>query len=89
MQEEATRCALSVRSGCFCNPGVREIAFGFAEEDLAECFKDKQRMTYDQFLQVIDGRKQGALRISVGLVTNFADVYRFLQFAQAFVDKMA
>jgi hypothetical protein len=58
-----------VRSGCFCNPDVREIALGFAEEDLAECFKDKQRMTYDQFLQVIEGRKQGALRISAGLVT--------------------
>ncbi len=89
MQEEANNCALSVRSGCFCNPGVREIALGFAEEDLAECFKDKQRMTYDQFLQIIDGRKQGALRISVGLVTNFADVYRFMQFAQTFVDRIA
>ena len=89
MQEEANRCALSVRSGCFCNPGVREIAFGFTEEDLAECFKDKQRMTYDQYLQIIDDRKQGALRISVGLVTNFADVHRFMQFAQTFVDKKA
>src|SRR5712691_1656184 len=89
MQEEANRCALCVRSGCFCNPGVRAIASGFTEEDLADCFKDKQRMTYDQYLQIIDDRKQGALRISVGLVTNFADVHRFMQFAQTFVDKMA
>jgi len=58
------------------------------EEDLAECFKDKQRMTYDSFSRLSMAASK-ALRISVGLVTNFADVYRFLQFAQAFVDKMA
>jgi len=28
----------------------------------------------------------GAVRISLGLVTNFADVYRLMQFAQAFLD---
>lgn len=88
-QEEANSYELSLRSGCFCNPGVREIAFDMTEEVLAGCFKDKQRMTYEQFLQIIDGHMQGALRISVGLVTNFADVYRFIQFAQTFIDKKA
>ena len=30
----------------------------------------------------------GAIRISVGLVTNFPDVYRFMNFANSFRDKI-
>ncbi len=30
----------------------------------------------------------GAIRISVGLVTNFSDVYRFMNFANSFRDKI-
>jgi hypothetical protein len=46
-------------------------------------------MTYEQFLHVIDDRKQGALRVSVGLATNFSDVYHFMQFAQTIIDRSA
>ena len=88
-QEKTNQLTISVRSGCFCNPGIREIALGFKAEDLVDCFKDKDRMSYEQFVHAIDGQKAGALRISVGLATTFADVYRFMQFAQTFVDRMA
>ena len=89
IQEEANQRGLSVRSGCFCNPGVREIALGLVREELASAFRQKERLTYEQFLHVIDGRKQGALRVSVGLATNFSDVYHFLQFAQSVIDRSA
>ena len=89
IQEDANQNGLSLRSGCFCNPGVREIALGLEREELASVFRQKERMTYEQFLHVIDDRKQGALRVSVGLATNFADVYHFLQFAQAIIDRFA
>ena len=89
MQEEANQCGLSVRSGCFCNPGVRVIALGFVRENLAACFRQKERITYEQFLEVIDDQKQGALRVSLGLATTFSDVYRFLQFAQTFINRSA
>jgi molybdenum cofactor sulfurtransferase len=89
MQEEANQCGLSVRSGCFCNPGVREIALGMTRENLATSFRYKERMTYEQFLEVVDDQKQGALRVSIGLATTFADVYRFIQFAQTFIDRQA
>jgi selenocysteine lyase/cysteine desulfurase len=87
IQEEANQHELSVRSGCFCNPGVREIALGFVREDLASAFRQKARQTYEQFLHVIDDRTQGALRVSVGLATNFSDVYHLLQFAQTMIDR--
>ena len=89
IQEEANQCGISLRSGCFCNPGVREIALGLEREDLAAVFRHKEYMTYEQFHHVIDGRKQGALRVSVGLATNFSDVYHFLQFAQTIIDRSA
>jgi molybdenum cofactor sulfurtransferase len=88
IQEEANQCGLSVRSGCFCNPGVREIALGLAREELASVFHQKEHMTYEQFLHLIDDRKQGALRVSFGLATNFSDAYHFLQFAQSITDRV-
>ena len=33
------------------------------------------------------GKTTGALRASIGLATNFADVYRYVQFARSFVDR--
>jgi selenocysteine lyase/cysteine desulfurase len=89
VQENANQCGLSLRSGCFCNPGVREIALGLEREDLAAAFCQKEQISYEQFLHVIEGRKQGAVRVSVGLATNFSDVYHFLRFARAFIDRFA
>jgi selenocysteine lyase/cysteine desulfurase len=89
LQEEANQCHFSVRSGCFCNPGVREVALGLVRENLAASFRNKERMTYEQFLEVIDDQKQGALRVSFGLATTFEDVYRFIQFVRTFIDRRA
>src|SRR5947209_11281326 len=89
IQEDANQNGLSLRSGCFCNPGVREIALVLAREELTSVFRQKERMTYEQFLHIIADRKQGALRVSVGLATNFADVYHFLQFARTIIDRCA
>ena len=88
IQEDANQHGISLRSGCFCNPGVREIALGLRREDLAGAFRQKGRLTYEQFLHVIDNRKQGALRVSIGLATNFADVYRFVQFARTIIGRL-
>jgi selenocysteine lyase/cysteine desulfurase len=87
IQEDANQCGLSLRSGCFCNPGVREIALDLEREDLVSAFRQKEHISYEQFLHVIDGRTQGAVRVSVGLATNFSDVYRFLRFTQSIIDR--
>jgi len=78
---------ISLRAGCHCNPGAREVALGFTQEELVACFRDKDRLTFEQFLHVIDGKTTGALRASIGLATNFADVYRYVQFAETFIDR--
>jgi molybdenum cofactor sulfurtransferase len=78
---------ISLRAGCHCTPGAREIALGFTKDELETCFRGKDRLTYEQFLYVIDGKTTGALRASLGLVTTFADVYTYVQFAKTFIDK--
>ena len=78
---------ISLRAGCHCNPGAREIALGFSQADLLPCFSNKDNLTFEQFLAIIDGKTTGALRASVGLVTTFADVYKYIQFAETFIDR--
>jgi molybdenum cofactor sulfurtransferase len=80
---------ISLRAGCHCNPGAREIALGFTRADLADCFSAKDDLSFKQFLNVIDGKTTGALRASIGLASNFADVYTYVQFAKTFVDQPA
>ena len=88
----AGRERISLRTGCFCNPGAGEVAHGLNEEDMAIAFAEGERMTFEQFLSVLEdreGKSAGAVRISLGLATNFADVYRFLTFARSFIDHAA
>jgi selenocysteine lyase/cysteine desulfurase len=92
IEQCANRQAISLRTGCFCNPGAREQALNLSAEELEGFFRRTGRMTLGQFLEALhtpggDGR--GAVRISLGVASNFADVYRFMQFAQSFVDYRA
>jgi selenocysteine lyase/cysteine desulfurase len=87
VEQRANKVKISLRTGCFCNPGGGELALGISAAELSACFiRSKERLTFDEFRRCIDDKSTGAVRISVGLVTTFADVYRFVQFAQSFVD---
>ncbi len=87
----AAEARISLRTGCFCNPGAGEIAHQVTREEMAQCFKSQEPMSFDQFFALIqsmgNGRSASTIRISIGLATNFADVYRFVEFARGFLDK--
>jgi selenocysteine lyase/cysteine desulfurase len=89
VEQLANKERISLRAGCHCNPGAREVALGLTREDLASCFSEKDHMSFEQFLHVIDGKTTGALRASLGLASTFADVYTYVQFAKTFVDRPA
>jgi molybdenum cofactor sulfurtransferase len=80
---------LSIRAGCHCNPGAREAALGYTRARLAACFKDKDRLNYGEFLEVIHGLacKDGVIRVSLGMASTFKDVYTFLEFARGLADR--
>ncbi len=53
---------------------------------------DDLRMSFEQFLSVLEdryGKSAGAVRISMGLASNFTDVHRFWEFARSFIDQTA
>lgn len=77
---------LSIRTGCFCNPGGGELALGLSADELNTCFALKPRMEFADFRRCIDDKSTGAVRISVGLVSNFADCYALADFARQFID---
>jgi selenocysteine lyase/cysteine desulfurase len=43
-------------------------------------------MILDDYIRLVGMPTGGAVRVSLGLVTNFADVYRFMAFATEFRD---
>ncbi len=88
IERQATERGISLRTGCFCNPGAGEMALGISRSELVTCFSRStaDRMTYDAFRRCIDGKSTGAVRVSVGMVSNFADVHTFVQFARGFVE---
>ena len=89
VEELAGRAKISLRTGCFCNPGADEAAKGLTRERLAPCFGQARPMTFEEFLQKMDGETPGAVRVSLGVASNFQDVYRFLQFTRRFLDRAA
>ena len=81
----ASRHNISLRTGCFCNPGAGEIAFTISRETLVGGeFGDG--MTLDDYVHAIGLPSGGAIRASLGLASNFADLHRFMDFAAEFVD---
>lgn len=91
IEAEASRENISLRTGCFCNPGGGEVALELSKTELLTCFsqsdvEETPRFTPDDFRLCVDGKSTGAVRVSVGLVSNFQDVYRFVQFAKKFLE---
>ncbi len=86
VEQQANQANISLRTGCFCNPGGGELALGISAQELTACFGPaKERLTIDEFRRCIDAKSSGGVRISVGLATTFEDVYRFVQFAAGFI----
>ncbi len=89
IEAQANAVNISLRTGCFCNPGAGEVINALSEADLAPYFHHADRMTFEQFIEAMDGRASGAVRVSVGLATTFGDVHRFMAFARSFLDQPA
>lgn len=87
VERRANAAHISLRTGCFCNPGDGELALGISADELTSCFVRHDRLTLDEFRRCIDDKSTGAVRISVGLATTFADVYTCVAFARTFLDK--
>lgn len=76
---DTAAAGISVRTGCFCNPGAGEGAFEISERALRLTAHRRMR-TLDDYLGVLGLPSGGAVRASLGLVSNVADVERLVEF---------
>jgi selenocysteine lyase/cysteine desulfurase len=92
VQELGNESRISLRTGCFCNPGAGEVACGLAPEEIAMYFGLAEGLTFDQLRAQVrerTGKEIGAVRVSFGLASTFADAYRLVDFLLAFRDRTA
>lgn len=87
IERRASQAGISLRSGCFCNPGAGELALGLSHGELQTCFaRSHARMSYNDFRRCIDGKSSGAVRVSAGIASTFADAYAFVRFAEGLLE---
>jgi len=83
---DASAAGISLRIGCFCNPGAWEQAFGLTGQVVPgtrwRAFPAPNVPTVDDYLELVGLPIGGAVRVSLGLVSDIRDVERFLDFAE-------
>jgi len=92
VERAASEWKISLRGGCFCNPGAAEVAFGLPAADAYRCFTSMPRGAFNlKRLAECLGHEVavGALRTSVGIATNDTDLDLLGVFLEAFVARGA
>lgn len=90
IEELAGTERISLRTGCFCNPGAGEMAEGLTEDDMQAGLSlgaEANLLSFGRLMRERRHKSAGSIRASIGLVTNFADVWRFMQFISGFRDQ--
>lgn len=83
VEDAAAKKGISLRTGCFCNPGIDEVNHGIDADALRTYFGEREAGNYFDFMNysVI---ARGAVRVSVGVPTNRADLVAFKAFVSGF-----
>ena len=84
-EARARRVGISIRGGCFCNPGASEHAFGFPPDRARTCFERSagDAFTVAGLAECMPGVPIGALRASLGIPSNDDDVRRLIELVSA------
>lgn len=89
IESEANKHLISIRSGCFCNPGIDEINNCLTNEEISQFFTSNPQVTSTkEFLDFV-GKMRGATRVSVGMSTVKRDLDKFIGFAKSLIDTQA
>jgi selenocysteine lyase/cysteine desulfurase len=93
VESAAGERGISIRTGCFCNPGDGEVAHDITHEDMALCFRESSGvcslLQCQRTIQDATGKVPNTVRVSAGLASNFADAYRFMEFVASYRDRPA
>ncbi len=92
IEELANHQNISLRTGCFCNPGAGEIAHELSGREMRSFFEKGQRISFLELkhrMQKNFSKHISSVRISTGIASNFEDAYSFMQFISSFLNKTA
>lgn len=78
---ESADANISLRTGCFCNPGAGEAALDIKGSVLARLALARAK-SYQDFINALDVPAVGAIRVSLGIASVAADVDRFMAFVE-------
>lgn len=91
VRQAAESFGITMRNGCFCNLGaVQQATYTTAGAEHCELDKTEKILdcrTFDD--KILNKGNCGAIRVSFGLGSNFADAYRFYLFARCLLNTEA
>ena len=88
VEQLAGRLGISLRTGCFCNPGTGESTHHIEADLMADLFRADHKLQYFELVDRLaaHGKHISAIRISLGIASNFDDVYRLVAFLRRFLN---
>lgn len=86
IEELANEKKISIRSGCFCNPGLDETTNCLTTEEIAGYFQSRETGDYYDMIDTLH-KMRGATRVSVGLATTRNDLDAFIDFVKSLKNK--
>ena len=88
VERRCNEAGISIRTGFFCNPGAAEFAFEYPDDDAFRCIKTLTPETFNiqVFSDCMSDHPVGAVRVSVGVATNDADVRTLMDVLCTFRD---
>ncbi len=86
IEQLANRQNISIRSGCFCNPGLDETNYCISNEEIQGYFSSSEYTNVNELVKRLF-RLRGATRLSVGIATTLKDLEKFINFAKSLKDK--
>lgn len=82
----ANQQMISIRTGCFCNPGIDEVSNCISNEELSRYFTSRDNGNYNDIINYLK-KMRGATRVSLGISTTKADVDTYVDFIKSIKDK--
>jgi molybdenum cofactor sulfurtransferase len=91
VERRANEANVSIRTGFFCNPGAAEFAFEYECDDAFQCIKTltPETFTLQRFSDCMSDHAVGAVRASVGIASNQADLDCLMEVLATFRDEAA
>mmetsp|Transcript_71778 Transcript_71778/g.83439 ORF Transcript_71778/g.83439 Transcript_71778/m.83439 type:complete len:624 (-) Transcript_71778:162-2033(-) len=91
VEKKANECGISIRTGCFCNPGAMEMKFALKTDVVQRALEQRMRRGFlvkREYVAALGDNVAEALRVSFGLVSNFRDAFVFVRFAASFAEAL-